>query len=392
MPFINVANLERQYRTEPEKCVQQLYENLESGVLKPDNFSFRDLFVAFHPHGRELLYEIGYGRGHGSTAALREAASYVSSGDFSNITGQLYITKVKEAFNDPELIWRQLSTIVPTVFKDGERIPGVGGISPSLIEPIGEGQAYPTLGLNENWTDTVPTVKKGFELGITRETIVGDRTGQVMREGAQGAKACGIVIEKEIIDLATGQRNNYNRNGVSTNTFLTSGAYINDQTSNALDGQANEWRSLEKADLLFDAMVNPDTGEPIGVPSAPKLLVPSALLRTAERIVGATSVATVDTRVQATTIRTEGPNPLGTRRPTILSNQYVKSRTSSTTKWFYGSFTEAIYWMQMWDIETLDAADNNEVSFTRDIWSRKRFGYRGVGMMMEPRYITRNDT
>jgi len=192
--------------------------------------------------------------------------------------------------------------------------------------------------------------------------------------------------------LATGQRNNYNRNGVSLNTFLTAGAYINDQTGNALDGQANEWRALEKADLLFDAMVNPDTGEPIGVPSKPQLLVPSSLLRTTERIVGATSVSTVDMRAQATTIRTEGQNPLGTRRPTILSNQYTKARSGSTSKWFYGSFTEAIYWMQMWDIETLDAADNNEVSFTRDIWSRKRFGYRGVGMMMEPRYITRNDS
>ncbi len=101
--------------------------------------------------------------------------------------------------------------MVPTVFKDGERIPGVGGISPSQIEAVGEGEAYPKLGLNENWIDTVPTVKRGFELGITRETIVGDRTSQVLSEGAKGAKACGIVIEKEVLDLVTGQINNYNR-------------------------------------------------------------------------------------------------------------------------------------------------------------------------------------
>ncbi len=238
----------------------------------------------------------------------------------------------------------------------------------------------------------MPTVKKGFELGITRETIVGDRTGRVLAEGAAGARACGVVIEKEVLDLATAQKNNYNRNNVNLNTYLLSGAYVNDQTGNALDGSANEWRAIEKCDLLFDAMFSPDTGEPIGVPATPQLLVPSALLKTAERIVHATSVQTVDMRANATTIRTDGGNPLGTRRPQILSNQYVKARSGSTTKWFYGDFKRAMYWMQMWDIETLDAVDNNEVKFTRDIWSRKRFGYRGVGMMVEPRYITRSDT
>ena len=81
----------------------------------------------------------------------------------------------------------------------------------------------------------------------------------------------------------------------------------------------------------------------------------------------------------------------GARRPTILSNQFVKSRTGSTTNWFLGDFKRAIYWMQVWAIETLNAVDNNEVSFTQDIWSRTRVSYRGVGQMVEPRYITRND-
>ena len=396
MPFINLNTLERQYRAEPERCMAQLYENMEAGVLKPDNFSFRDLFVAMHPdgRGRELLYEVGFGKGQGRIAALREAANYVQQGDFANITGQIQFNKIKEGFTNPTLLWPQLCEVVPTEFINGERIPGVGGISPSHIEVIGEGQKYPTIGLNENWLDTRATVKHGAEMGFTRESIVADRTGMILRENSNFGAAAGVQVEKEVIDVATASNSNnsYNRNGVSTNTYLTSGAYINDQTGNALDGSANEWRAIENADLLFDAMLSPDTGEPIGVPQNPQILVPSALLKTAERIVHATSVSTVDMRVQARTIRTEGDNPLGSRRPQILSNQYVKSRTGSATKWYYGDFKKAIYWMQVWGIETLNAVDNNEVSFTQDIWSRTRVSYRGVGQMVEPRYLTRNDT
>ena len=396
MPFINLQTLTRQYQSQPEVCVAQLLENLESGVLKPDNFSFRDLFVALHPEGRgrELLHDISFQRSGGATLALREAANYVGTGDFANITGQIAITKVKEAFNSPTLLWQQLCTVVPTVFQLGERVPGVGGISPTHIEAIGEGEEYPKLGLNENWTDTQPTIKHGAELGFTRESIVGDRTGIMLQQLGAAGEAGGVVVEKEIIDCATASNSNnsYNRNGVSLNTYLLSGAYINDQTGNALDGSANEWRAIEKADLLFDAMVSPDTGEPIGIPQNPQLLLPSALLKTGERIITATGVATVDMRAQATTIRTEGTNPLGTRRPQILSNQYVKARTSSATKWYYGDFKRAIWWMQVWGIEVLDAVDNNEVSFTRDIWSRRRIGFKGRAQMMEPRYLTRNDT
>ncbi len=389
-------NLRRQYELEPQRCTTQLLENIDSGVLKPEAFSLRDLFVALHPEGRgkELLYEISFGKSGGRRASLLEAADFVSTGDFSNITGQLMLTKIKEGYESPTLLWPQLCTVVPTMFKDGERIPGVGGISPSTIEKIAEGGKYPIVGLNENWLDTRATVKHGAEIDFSREVIIADRTGLVLKQASDIGDAAGVVVEKEVIDVATASNSNnsYNRNGVATNTYLTSGAYINDTTGNALDGSANEWRAIEKAELLFDSMTSPDTGEPIGPPRNPQILVPSALLRTADRIVSATSVATVDMRVQATTIRTEGPNPLGGRRPQILSNQYVKNRTSSTTKWYYGDFKAAIYWMQVWAIETMNAADNNEAMFTRDIWHRTRVSYRGVGQMVEPRRLTRNDT
>lgn len=394
--LINVQELRRQYELEPGRCVTQLMENMSSGKLKPENFSVRDLFVALTPNGRELLYEISFARSGGNQRALQEAAGAVQASDFTQITGQLFINKVKEAYTNPTLLWPELVTVVPTEFLNGERIPGIGPINPSGVEAVAESAEYPRLGLNQNWLDTKNTVKHGFIIEFTRESIVADRTGIMLKQAGDGARAAGVATEKEVIDVATGQVQGYNRNGVFTNTYLTTGAYVNVNNtatgvSNALDGSANEWRALEKADLLFDAMVDPNTNEPIGIPPTVQLLCPSALLKTAERIVHATDVQTVDMRANATTIRTNSGNPLGTRKPQILSNQYVKARTGSTSQWFYGSFKDAIFWMQVWAIEAMQAASNNEVEFTRDVWSRHKVSYRGVAQMYEPRFLTKND-
>ena len=389
--LVNLRELKRQYQLEPERCVQQLRENIEQKKLRPDNFSIRDLFEALQPNGAELLYEMSFRRSGGrSTRQLMEAVGASSTGDFSNITGQIVITIVREKYENPDLLWPQLCTTHPTEFLDGERIPGVGRLG-DKAEKIEEGAEYPVVGNNEEWTDTKPTVKHGFRVEATREIIIADRTGLFLERAGEGAYWCGVLKEKEIMDLATGQINNYNRNGVSSNTFLTTGAYVNDQTGNALKGTGNEWTALEAADLLFDNMTDPNTGEPIGIPRSPQLLVPSALLRTAERIVRATTVETVDMRPNGSTVRTVGPNPYAARTPQILSNQYVKARSSSATKWFYGDFKRAIRYMSVWEIETVTAADNNEVMFSRDVWVRHKFGYRGVGQMYEPRFLTRND-
>ncbi len=389
--MVNLQELKRQHDLEPERCLRQLCENLEAGRIRTDQLSIRDLFEAFVPNGRELLYEISFRRSGGNRAALLEASQAVATGDFSNITGQIIYNRVREKYQDPTLLWPELCETQTTEFLNGERIPSIGRIG-DKAEKVEEGMPYPMVGLNEEWTDTKPTVKHGFIVPITREAIVADRTAMLLKVAGEGGRWAGVLKEKEVIDVATGQINNYNRNGTSTNTYLTSGAYINSQTGNALDGSANEWRAIEKADLLFDAITDPNTSEPIGIPPNPQMLVPSALLKTAERIVNATGVQTVDMRTNATTIRTDGQNPLGTRRPQILSNQYVKARTSSTTQWFYGDFKRAILYMEVWGIETTQAASNSDVEFLQDIWARHKVSYRGIAQMYEPRFLTKNDT
>ena len=389
MKLINARELRRQYDLMgPARTVSRLTEALEEGHLKPDSFSIRDCFVALIEGGDELLNRISY-RKSGRMSFL-EAAQAVDTSAFSNIIGQIIYSRIKERYNDPAFLWPELCETIPTEFLDGEKIPGIGRIG-DKAEIVDEGQPYPNVGLNEEWIQTSPTRKRGFIVPVTREIIIADRTGILLREAGEGGNWLGLNKEKRVLDVVLGQVNNYSRNGTANNTYLTSGAYVNDTTGNALDGSGNEWRALEKAELLFDAITDPNTGEPVIV-QPDTMIVPSALKRTANRILGATEVQTVDMRVQATTIRSNGPNPYTGAALRVLSSPYVKNRTGSSTKWFFGRPKAAFAYMEVWAIETLQAAANNEAEFTQDIVERYKVSERGVAQVVEPRFMTRSDT
>jgi len=386
---ISLRELKRHVSYEgSQKAAQHLVRGLDQGFFKPDDFSVKELFEALHDDGGELLRNIGRGKSGGMN--LLEAANAVDTSAFTGIIGQIVFNRVKEAYSDPEFLWPQLCETMTSTFAAGERIPGIGRIG-DKAEIVNEGEAYPTVGLNEEFIDTPPTRKRGMIVPVSREIIIEDRTGMLLKAAGETGHWLGLNKEKRVIDVAIGAVNNYKRNLTATNTYLTSGAYINSQTGNALDGSGNEWRALEKADLLFDAILDPNTGEPIII-SPDVLLVPTALKRTAERIINATGIQTVDMRVNAATIRTESGNPYGGKGLKVLSSPYIKVRSTSATRWWYGVPKKAFLYISIWDIETLQAASNSEQEFTMDIWLRYKCSEKGVAAVQEPRFMTQNDS
>jgi hypothetical protein len=387
--FINLTELKRMVRHQRAAgAAATLVEALNRGKVKPEQFSVADLFVALHESGEELLRAISNKKSGGMD--LMEAAQAVDTAAFTGIIGQIVFNKVKDAYSDPEFLWPDLCETMNTQFLDGERIPGIGRIG-DKAEIVDEGASYPLVGLNEEFIDTPPTRKRGMIVPVTREIIVADRTGLLLKAAGETGQWMGLNKEKRVIAVATGIQNNYKRNGTATNTYLTSGAYINSQTGNALDTSGNEWRALEKCDLLFDAITDPNTGEPIIV-TPDVILVPTALMRTAQRIIGGTGIVTVDNRANAGTIRTESANPYGGKSIKVLSSPYVKLASSSATKWWYGRPKKAFLYNQVWDIETLQAASNNELEFSQDIWMRYKVSERGVCAVQEPRFMVQSDT
>lgn len=315
--------------------------------------------------------------------SLVEAANAVDTSAFSNITGQLLFNKIKEGYSNPALLWPEMCETITTNFLDGEKIPGIGPVG-DKPEIIGEGMPYPTFGLSEEFVETVKLVKRGFIIPVTREAVIADRTGLLLRVASEGGKYLGINKEKRVLDVALGIVNNYKRNGTSTNTYLTAGAYINVKESNALI----DWSDIENAELIFDALTDPNTGEPILMPPQLTIIVPTALKYTAKRIVSATEVQHVDNQTNATTYRTAGANPLPNYK--VLSSAYIKNRTSSATTWFIGDPKGAFAYMEAWAIEILQAAPRSEAEYLQDIITSYKYGEMGAAQALEPRRMVKN--
>jgi hypothetical protein len=378
MPALNYRQLKRFYDLDPRRTCAELLEGLGAGHLRVQELSLRGLFEALVEDGRELVRLLDPRQSGGTS--LVEAAGAVDTAAFSNITGQIVYSKALEIFRDPAFLWPQLVETVPTQFS-GEKIPGIGRMG-DQAETIAEGHPYPLAGLSEEYVETPETAKRGFIVPVTKEAIFFDRTGLVLRRAAEVARWLGVNKEKRVLDVVLGVENPYKRNGVESDTYLSSGDWVNIQASNPLE----DWTDIETAELLLDAMSDPNTGEPIAVmPNT--LIVPTALKHTARRIVRAVSITHVDNTAAADTVRTTSTNPLDDYR--ILSSPYVKQATGSDSTWFVGEPQRAFAYMENWPLTVTQAPDNSEADFTRDIVARFKVSERGAAAVLEPRRMVK---
>lgn len=378
--MLNYRSLKEQYDADPAHCCRELGAAIESRQLKGSEFSIRELAEAFL--GEDVVRRMEPRKSGG--LRLLEAASAVDTTAFSNVNGQIIYSMVKEQFDLADVQTDALCTTVPTTILDGEKVPGVGGIGDEA-EVVDEAQPYPTVGVNEEYVQTPPLKKRGFIVPVTREIIVADKTGRIVKTCADTAKWLALNKTKRILDTVFGVNNTYKRNGSAYNTYLTSGAYINTVTTNALV----DWTDVENGWLAFDALTDPNTGEPIGADLMARnltVIVPSALLWTARRVFQATEIRFGDGATGTTA--TYGANPLAAGAGfTIWSSPYVKARTGSASTWFMGDFKEAFAYMEAWGVETSQAPDNSEADFRRDIKLQFKVSEMGAAAVMEPRRV-----
>ncbi len=378
MRALNYRQLKRFYQLDPRRTCEDLLEGVQQGHLHAEEFSLRGLFEALVEEGSELVRLLDPRQSGGTS--LVEAAGAVDTAAFSNITGQIVYSHALAAFRDPAFLWPHLVETIPTQFS-GEKIPGIGRLG-DQAETVAEGQPYPLAGLSEEYIQTPETAKRGFIVPVTKEAIFFDRTGLVLRRAAEVARWLGVNKEKRVLDVVLGLENPYQRNGVASSTYLNSGDWVNVKSSNELV----DWTNIEAAELLFDAMTDPNTGEPVAIlPNT--IIVPSALKHTARRIVRATSVAHVDNSATADTVRTMSASPLDDYR--ILTSPYVKQATNSDSTWFLGEPQRAFAYMENWPLTVMHAPDNSEADFTRDIVARFKVSERGAAAVLEPRRMVK---
>ncbi len=360
-----------------------LKEALDSKQVEAKEFSFAELFEEFVPDGRELRQS--FNPRYGGNSMLLENAGQggaVSTGAFANITGQIVYSRIMDAYNAPGFIGDQLVETIPTNF-DGEKIPGIGQIGDEA-EAIQEGNPYPMAGFSEEWIETPSTIKRGFIVGVTKEAIFFDRTGLILQRAGDVANWIRVNKEKRILDLVLGITTTYRRNGAAAQATYGDTPFDNLQATNALA----DWTNVEKALLLFDALSDPNTGEPITI-MPDGMIVPTALKMTARRILNASQVFYGPGGATTNATVAQSPNPLGDQSYNVISSPYVSLRASSSTTWWIGQFKKGFKYMENWPITVQKAPANSEAEFTQDVVARWKVSERGAAAVFDPRYAVK---
>lgn len=379
---INRRELAQMYRgMGAAKATAQLTEWLEDaregreGGIKPEEFSLRDLAEAIV--GYEWVNSLMDGT---------ESGSAVNTTDFANITGQIVFSAILAAYNGPEFLFSRLIPNRPTRLS-GEKIPGVTQIGDKAAI-VKELMDYPTFGVGEEYIETPETEKRGLIVPVSNEAIFFDRTNLILDRCRGVGEYLALNKEKRLIDVAIGATNNYKRNGSTLNTYLTSGAWVND-ISNPL----TDWADIEEAELLFDAMVDPNTGELINV--MPNTLIVSGYkLHTARRLLTATEVRH---RTQSSNVETVSANPVGgayaVEKSSLMRQRIIDrlsvSATNAREYWFLGDFSRAFAYMENIPVTVTQAAPNSEDSFKRDVVAQFKAMERGAAAVIDPRYVVR---
>ena len=381
MPF--VAQKERrlleaaQRDHTPEVYFDDLQEAIDSRAYVAEDFRIREVFENFVDGGHELAQT--WAPGASGRVNLTEAG--VNTGNFANIMSNVIHSKVMERWNMPGFIADQLCETVPTNL-NGEMLPGVGGIGDEA-EEVSESHGYPTAGFGEFWVETPRTQKWGFIVPVTKEAIYFDRTGLVLSTAQSVVDWLRVHKEKRVIDAATGQTDLYRRNGAAAVASYGDNAGAHNWDNLAASNALVDWTDVENAQLLMEDLIDPETGEPVVVNGVPQILIPGALNYTARRVFNATEFRYVSTH---TTI---SANPLAGQPLDIVTNQWVKARTSSASTWFYGDFKGAFKYMENWPIAAETAPPNSELEFTHDIAHRSKVSERGVIACVEPRKVVK---
>ncbi|MEQ8849077.1 hypothetical protein [Botrimarina sp.] len=384
MSSLNYRELRRRYELDgAAKTVNHLQEALREQSLKPEDFSLRDLAEALVPDGREWVRSLDP-RSSGGTALL-ESGDGVDATAFQNVTAQVVQSKIMEAYNQEAFVASRLVDTIPTRF-DGEKIPGVGRIS-DLVDEVGPGMPYPSLGFGEEYVETPQTTKHGFIVPVTREAIFFDRTNLVLSRAAEVGEVLGLNKEKRLLDLIVGVSNPYNYNGVAYDTYQSSGPWVNVITGNELV----DWTSVDAAEQLFAEMLDPTTGEPVLLGATTALVMP-AYRHAAHRTFNASEVAYAPAGGQSTTV---AANPLGSYRVEESRLAYRRVLASGVAAddakkwWFLGDFRRAFAYMENWPITVTQSPMGSEADFTNDIVLRFKASERGAAAVMNPRYVVK---
>jgi len=384
MSAIKTQELKRRYQLDgAAKTTQHLREALSEKHLAPEDFSIRDLAEGLIPDGPEWVRTLD--PRHAGPILMEAEGVDVTA--FLNITGQLIVNKVLEGYNAPAFVMSRLVPNVPTRL-DGEKIPGIGRLSDE-IATVHPGMPYPHAGVSEDYIETPSTTKRGLIVPLTKEAIFFDRTGLILRRGAEVGQVLGLNKEKRLLDMLIGVTNNYKWKGTSYDTYQAATPWINSIGSNILE----DWTDVDAIEQLFADMLDPNTSEPILITAADVVVCP-ARAHAAHRVFEATEIRYT---VGSAETQTLAANPLrGQYRLSVSALLYrrviASGQTAANSKnwWFMGQFDKAFAYMENWPLTVAAAAAGSDAEFNNDIVAQFKASERGAAAVVDPRFVVKS--
>lgn len=394
--------------------IRDLFENLV--VNKSDGEPVGSTFVNdyFDPRHPSTLYEAG-------------AIDAVDSSMFAGVTGQLLVTQVLQPYEKEEYMFRRM---VPTYPSPLEQERWIGIADPK--DPgknqlrVAEGEPFRMFGFGEQYVQTPITRKEGGIIGVTKEAIFFDRTGQLTDKASEIGDLMAFSEEQEVIGVMIGgstdptlytEKRQFDSAPVTLDLFqyesAGSGSYqlafayptrlypfYNDIPDNPLE----DYKSIRTADRYFSNTVDPNRGRPIVV-GKPYIIAPHTARIDVAQVLQATNILKLTQQGVNTAgaLFTNSPNPqlsIGLTPDNFLVSRLLKAELQSQLSltsaqadliWFYGDLPATLKWVQNWPVTVVQAPTNSEAEFNQDIVMRWKASKRGRCVIAEPRKFQRHN-
>lgn len=388
-------------RSDPDDLASELVESVdENGTRKiaknswrPEEYSFRDLALAIG--GQKFLESFQPGEG-GDAIDLLEAGpgidptTFLNTNLFTATVGGLVDAKMLEGFQNASLIGDQLFDTIPTN-KNGEKMPGTFGFQSTDGDMTRKpGQPHARGSFGERWVTTPELVEKALACEVTQEAVFYDLTNSVLMQAGQVGEILGYGREKTMCDLFIGATNSYTYKDTAYNTYQVSAPWINTHTN-----VHEDWSDINAALDLFLGMTDPETGREIEV--EPDTLV----YYKGEAMNWHATLHGVETRKTTNTnhvmLSSPPPNSQGYNQVEFgqtwfnrIVSELSESAADARQYWFIGQPKKCFKWMEAWPMRVRQASPTEYGMLDRGLIAAFFGNYRGVGAVVEPRYIVRN--
>lgn len=373
-----------------------LRETLDDGKrrLRPDEFSLRDLAESLVGPDWVCALDPRQGSPYGGVDLLEGANVAVQPSAFNHISafnatvGGLLEVKVLEAYRKPGFIADQLVRTIATRQRS-EKLPATSRIG-DKAETMNPGQAHPRAQFGERYVTTPETQKRGLAVDVTKEAVFFDLTNEMLMRAESIGEELGLRKEKLVLDMVLGVTNTYTYGGTTSNTYGTSGNWINDHSNALVD-----WTDIDAAEQLFAAMTDQESGERI-VCLPDTMLVMPYKKRTAMHILNATEIST--STASAAEIR-RGPN--ADMNFKLLSSPILYQRATDATGlalaasaareyWFLLEAQRAFGYMENWSMTVQSAGASDYQMLDYGLVTSVFADEMGIPTVLEPRYVVRN--